>query len=168
MRYLDHYIKWSDLLRPEQNLQDGKGPETEAYAFRNAQICGKKVVENKIMYGVAFGHQKHLSTRLMKSIIEKEEIQEGKEMYWFLETRIPLYLIKEYEENEEKTYLPPFKKPDRYSKHQKRQLRASRKKSIYLYLTRRRDDLQMCLCASCHRDVLLGYPSLLLSFFWTF
>ncbi|XP_021732830.1 DDT domain-containing protein PTM-like isoform X1 [Chenopodium quinoa] len=156
VRYLDYHIKWTDLLRPEQNLQDGKGPETEAFAFRNARVCGKKIVENKILYGVVFGQQKHLSSRLLKSIIEKEETQDGKEKYWFIETRIPLYLIKEYEENAEKTNLPPLKKPDRYTKHQKRQLKASRKRAVFLYLTRKRDDLQMCFCASCHRDVLLG------------
>ncbi|KAL2937545.1 DDT domain-containing protein PTM [Bienertia sinuspersici] len=155
MRCLDYHIKWSDLLRPDQYLQDGKGPETEAFAFRNARICGKKVAENKIMYGVVFGHQKHLSSRLMKSIIEKEESDDGTK-YWLYESRIPLYLIKEYEENAEKTYLPPPKKPDRYSKRQKRQLKASRKRATFLYLFRRRDDMQMCLCASCHRDVLLG------------
>lgn len=156
VRYLDNHVKWSDLLRPEQNLQDGKGPETEAHAFRNARICGKKVVENKIMYGVAFGHQKHLSSRLMKSVIEKEETQDGKEKYWFFETRIPLYLIKEYEENAERTCLPSSKNPDRYTKHQKKQLKAYRRRAIFLYLTHKRDELQMCLCASCHRDVLLG------------
>ncbi|KNA24645.1 hypothetical protein SOVF_013670 [Spinacia oleracea] len=156
VRYLDHHIRWSDLLRPEQNLQDGRGPETEAFTFRNARICDKKVVESKILYGVAFGHQKHLSSRLMKSIIEKEETEDGKEKCWFSETRIPLYLIKEYEEKAERTCLPPSKKPDRYSKHQKRQLKAYRKRATYVYLTRRRDHLEVCFCAACQKDVLLG------------
>ncbi|KAL9247390.1 hypothetical protein vseg_020826 [Gypsophila vaccaria] len=154
VRYLDQYIKWSDLVRPEQNPGDGKGPETEAFVFRNAQICGKKILENKIVYGVAFKHQKHLSSRLMKSVIEKEEGKDGEETYWFPEPRVPLYLIKEYEENADKTDVPPAVKPDRYSKHQRRQLKASRKE-IFVYLARKKQDLHTCPCASCNGDVLL-------------
>ncbi|GMG98484.1 hypothetical protein Nepgr_000324 [Nepenthes gracilis] len=154
IRYLDHNIRWSDLVRPEQ--QDGKGPETEASAFRNASICDKKVVDNKIMYGVTFGHQRHLPSRVMKSIAEKEESQEGKkDKYWIFETRIPLYLIKEYEENAEKAVIPPLQSPlDTLSPLQRRQLKNSRR-DIFSYLARKRDNMAMCFCASCHLDVLL-------------
>ncbi|CAN4119451.1 unnamed protein product [Withania somnifera] len=68
VRYLDMYVRWSELVRPEQSVQDGKGPETEASAFRNAYICDKRVVENEIRYGVAFGNQKHLPFRVMKNL----------------------------------------------------------------------------------------------------
>ncbi|KAL9225620.1 hypothetical protein vseg_001522 [Gypsophila vaccaria] len=154
VRYLDQNLKWSDLVRTEQNSVDGKGPETEAFAFRNAHICDKKILEHKTMYGVVFEHQKHLSSRLMKSIIDKEESKDGKVIYWLLEARIPLYLVKEYEEKAEMTDILPPIKPDRYSKHQKRQLKASRK-DVFVYLSLKRDDLHVCPCASCHRDVLL-------------
>ncbi|KAH9624079.1 hypothetical protein KSS87_004881 [Heliosperma pusillum] len=154
VRYLDQHIKWSDVVRPEQNPVDGKGPETEAFAFRNAQICDKRITENKILYGIVFGSQKHLSSRLMKSIIEKEECEDGNLKYWFLEARVPLYLVKEYEEKAEKTDLSPPVKPDRYTKRQRRQLKASRK-DIFVYLALKRDDLHVCPCASCHTDVLL-------------
>ncbi|KAK9665994.1 hypothetical protein RND81_14G151900 [Saponaria officinalis] len=154
VRCLDQHLKWSDLVRTEQNPVDGKGPETEAFAFRNAHICDKKMLGNKIMYGIAFGHQKHLSSRLMKSIIEKEESEDGKVIYWLLEARIPLYLVKEYEEKAEKTDILPPVKPDRYSKQQMKQLKASRK-DIFIYLALKRDDLHVFPCASCHKDVLL-------------
>uniref|UniRef100_F6H9H9 Membrane-bound transcription factor PTM chromo domain-containing protein n=1 Tax=Vitis vinifera TaxID=29760 RepID=F6H9H9_VITVI len=75
-RYLDHHIRWGDLVRLEQNIHDVKDPETEASAFRNTFICDKKIVENKIRYGVAFGNQKHLPFRVMKNIIEFKEIQD--------------------------------------------------------------------------------------------
>uniref|UniRef100_A0A5B6ZD09 DDT domain-containing protein PTM n=1 Tax=Davidia involucrata TaxID=16924 RepID=A0A5B6ZD09_DAVIN len=156
VRYLDLHVRWSDLVRPEQNLQDGKGPETEASAFRNAFICDKKIVEGKITYGVAFGNQKHLPSRVMKNIIEVEQSQDGKDKYWFSEMRIPLYLIKEYEEKVEKTLLPLADKPmNLLSKLQRRQLKASRK-DIFTYLSRKRDNLDKCSCASCQLDVLLG------------
>lgn len=155
VRYLDLHVRWSDLVCPEQNLQDGKGPEVEASAFRNALICDKKVVENKIRYGVAFGNQKHLSSRVMKTIIEMEQSQDGKDTYWFLETRIPLYLIKEYEERVEKLFAPSSKKgSNALSKLQRRQLKASRK-DIFSYLERKSDNLDKCSCASCQLDVVL-------------
>ncbi|KAA8544185.1 hypothetical protein F0562_022179 [Nyssa sinensis] len=156
VRYLDLHVRWSDLIRPEQNLQDGKGPETEASAFRNAFIRDKKIVEEKIRYGVAFGNQKHLPSRVMKNIIEVEQSQDGKEKYWFPDMRIPLYLIKEYEENIDKTILPLAEQPmNALSKLQRWQLKASRK-DIFTYLSRKRDKLDKCSCASCQLDVLLG------------
>ncbi|XP_021640454.2 DDT domain-containing protein PTM isoform X2 [Hevea brasiliensis] len=155
VRYLDLHVRWSDLVRPEQNIQDGKGPDTEASFFRNAIICDKKTEENKIRYGVAFGNQKHLPSRIMKNIIEIEQSADGKEKYWFFETHVPLYLLKEYEEKADKMFLPSAKKSlNELSKLQRRQLRATRR-DIFLYLAYKRDKLERCSCASCQRDVLL-------------
>lgn len=155
VRYLDLHIRWGDLVRPEQNIQDVKGPETEASAFRNAFICDKKIVENKIRYGVAFGNQKHLPSRVMKNIIEVEQIQDGNDKYWFYEMRIPLYLIKEYEESVETLLLSDKQPSNVLSKLQRLQLKASRR-DIFSYLMRKRDNLDKCSCASCQLDVLLG------------
>ncbi|XP_057955808.1 DDT domain-containing protein PTM isoform X2 [Malania oleifera] len=155
VRYLDLHVRWSDIPRPEQNLQDSKGPETEASAFRNAFICDKKIVDNMIRYGVAFGNQKHLPSRVMKNIIEVEENQDGKDKYWFLEIHIPLYLIKEYEERSVEVLLPSDGKPSNgLSVLQRRQLKASRR-DIFSYLARKRDNLDMCSCASCQLNVFI-------------
>ncbi|KAL0681551.1 hypothetical protein Bca4012_048398 [Brassica carinata] len=81
-RYLDMNIRWSELVRPEQNLQDVKGPETEAAVFRNASICDKKIIDSKVRYGVAFGNQKHLPSRVMKNVIEVEKTEDGNEKFW--------------------------------------------------------------------------------------
>ena len=156
MRCLDLHVRWNDLVRPEQNLQDGKGPETEASAFRNAFVCDKKNMGDKIIYGVAFGNQKHLPSRVMKNVIDVEQSQDGSEKYWFSEMRIPLYLVKEYEENLSKMDLPLADKPvNALSNLQIRQLKASRK-DIFSYLSCKRDNLDKCCCASCQLDVLLG------------
>ncbi|KAL7198312.1 hypothetical protein ACSBR2_020753 [Camellia fascicularis] len=156
VRYLDLHVRWSDLVCPEQNLQDGKGPETEASAFRNAFVCDKKNVEHRIIYGVAFENQKQLPSRVMKNIIEVEQRQDGREKYWFSETHIPLYLIKEYEQDIGKSLLPLAGKPANVlSNVQRRQLKASRK-DIFSYLSCKRDNLDKCHCASCQLDVLLG------------
>jgi len=89
-------------------------------------------------------------------MIEIEQTQDGKEKYWFSESRIPLYLIKEYEENVDKVHLPLANKPvNALSKLQRQQLKASRK-DIFSYLSCKRDNLVKCYCASCELDVLLG------------
>ncbi|KAL9171363.1 hypothetical protein ABFS82_04G204400 [Erythranthe guttata] len=149
VRYFDLHVRWSDLVRQEQNPADGKGPETEASAFRNALICEKKIVGHEMRYCVAFGSQKHLPSRLMKNIAEVEQLlDDGKERYWFSETRIPLYLIKEYEEKLEKD-----KPVDVLSKLQRRQQKIYRK-NIFSYLSRKQDDTVTSYCCSCHQDVL--------------
>ncbi|XP_010454541.1 PREDICTED: DDT domain-containing protein PTM-like isoform X5 [Camelina sativa] len=155
VRYLDMNIRWSELVRPEQNVQDVKGPETEATVFRNASICDKKIIDNKVRYGVVFGNQKHLPSRVMKKITEVEKTEDGKEKYWFHEARVPLYLIKEYEESLPRVHIPFIKKPSRkISKLQKMQLKASRA-NIFSYLASRRDNTEKCSCASCHLDVFV-------------
>ncbi|XP_048234477.1 DDT domain-containing protein PTM isoform X2 [Ricinus communis] len=155
VRYLDLHVRWTDLVRPEQNNQDGKGSETEASVFRNAIICDKKIEKNKICYGVAFGNQKHLPSRIMKNIIEIEQSVDGKEKYWFSETHVPLFLIKEFEERVDQVALPSAKKSlNELSELQRKQLKYSRR-DIFLYLTFKRDKLERCSCASCQHDVLI-------------
>ncbi|KAL2328516.1 hypothetical protein Fmac_021943 [Flemingia macrophylla] len=152
VRYLDSYLRWSDLIRPEQNIQDGKGQETEASAFRNANICDRKLVEGRSCYGIAFGSQKHLPSRVMKNVVEIEKGPEGREKYWFHEMRIPLYLVKEYEEgngnmpcNEEHLNTA--------SELHRRRLKAICK-DIFFYLTCKRDNLDVVSCSVCQMGVL--------------
>ncbi|KAJ7981103.1 DDT domain-containing protein PTM [Quillaja saponaria] len=122
VRCLDFHLRWSDLLCPEQNLQDSKGLETEASAFRNAIIS--------------------------------EPGPDGKEKYWLSETRIPLYLIKEYEESIHK--VPSAEEGlNLLSKLHRRQLKATRK-DIFFYLTCKRDNLDLCSCSVCQLGVLVG------------
>lgn len=154
VRYLDLYVRWNDLVRPELSAQDAKGPETEASAFRNAYVCDKKIVENETRYGVAFRSQKHLPSRVMKTVIEVEQSQDGKEKYWFAETRIPLYLIKEYEEHcmkEASVNMPVNALAKLRSRHSK----VSRK-NVFSYLVRKRDKCEMQDCSVCKLDVLQG------------
>ncbi|KAK6926666.1 Zinc finger, PHD-finger [Dillenia turbinata] len=155
VRYLDLHIRWADLTRPEQIVQDGKGPETEAAAFRNASIADKKFVENKIIYEVAFENQKHLPSRVMKNKIAIDQCHDRTEKYWFYETHIPLYLIKEYEQQQSAKLFTPVStmQPSiALSKLQRIQLKAPRK-DVYTYLTCK--GKEKCFCASCHLDVLI-------------
>ncbi|CAN4098961.1 unnamed protein product [Withania somnifera] len=154
VRYLDMHVRWSDFASPEQSLLDGKGPESEA-AFRNASICYKRIVGNEVRYSVAFGNQKHLPSRVKKSIIEVEQsLEEGKERYWFSESRIPLYIIKNYEGNLEKDIPSANKFASALPKLQRRCLVASCK-DIFSYLAQKRDGNAKHCCASCEMEVSL-------------
>ncbi|XP_023738116.1 DDT domain-containing protein PTM [Lactuca sativa] len=151
VRYLDLHVRWSELVRPDQPIQEGKGPETEASAFRNACIVDKKASGNKISYGVVFENQKHLPSRVLKNVLEVEESGDNKDKYWFVEMRIPLYLIKEYEM--EKGILP-----NSDNKHvitlKKKQLKSkSSGKNIFSFLLDKRDNPGKCLCTLCQLDV---------------
>ncbi|KAH6774734.1 hypothetical protein C2S51_013138 [Perilla frutescens var. frutescens] len=147
VRYLDIHVRWGDLSHPEQMLIDGKCSEAEVSAFRNAFICGKKIVEQEVRYCVAFGSRKHLPSRVMKNVAEVEKIlEDGKERYWFSETFIPLYLIREYEQKVEK-----HKSVNVLSKLQRRQLKASRE-NIFSFLSWKQGNT-VPNCCSCHQDV---------------
>ncbi|PIN00987.1 Nucleosome remodeling factor, subunit NURF301/BPTF [Handroanthus impetiginosus] len=147
VRYFDFHVRWADMVRPEQTPPDGKG-DTETSAFRNAFICDKKNLEHEVRYCVAFGSQKHLPSRVMKNIAEVEQLGDGKGRYWFSETRIPLYLIKEFEEKVGKS-----KSVDVPSKLQKIQQKPSHK-NIFSYLLRKQENMLKSSCCSCHQDVL--------------
>lgn len=152
-------MRWNDLVRPEQNAPDGKGADAEASAFRNAFICDKKSLGNDVRYCIDFGNQKHLPSRIMKSVAEVEQIlNDGKERYWFAETRIPLYLIKEYQEK-----AVTSKSLD-MPKLQRRQGKASRK-NIFSYLARKQDIITRSNCSSCQHDVLYRYFTDMFLFF---
>ncbi|XP_028808128.1 DDT domain-containing protein PTM [Neltuma alba] len=154
VRYLDFNLRWSDLICPEQNLQDGKGQETESSAFRNANICDKKELGGKLLYGVVFRNQKHLPSRIMKNIVEVEQGQEGKEKYWFSEARVPLYLVKEYEAGIGK--MPSHQENLKLESQLRRRRLKAACKDIFLYLTCKRDNWDIFSCAVCQMDVLAG------------
>ncbi|KAL5580231.1 hypothetical protein UlMin_012673 [Ulmus minor] len=152
VRYLDLHLRWSDLAHPEL---DSKSTDTEASAFRNGTICIKRIVEKKVQYGVAFGSQKHLPSRILKQIVEVERKQDGKDLFWFPENRVPLYLIKEYEGRISEVDLPSIQEPfNLMPKLQKRLLRPPQR-DIFFYLVCKRDNLEMCTCCSCQKGVIL-------------
>lgn len=154
VRYLDLHVRWGDLGRPEQMPSDGKSLEAESSAFRNAFIHGKKIVEGEVRYCVAFGSRKHLPSRVMKNIAQIEQSMEGgKERYWFSETFVPLYLIREYEQKAEKT-----KSVNVLSKLQRRQLKASHGNIFSVLFSELGNTVRKC--CSCHQDVFYRYFSL--------
>ncbi|KAI7741115.1 hypothetical protein M8C21_002134, partial [Ambrosia artemisiifolia] len=155
IRYLDFHVRWNELVCPEQPLQDGKGLEAEASAFRNACIIDKKIIGNKLSYGVVFENQKHIPSRVLKKVLEVEETGDKKSKNWFLEMHIPLYLIKEYETvvaADVRLPAPDIKHVTKSSKLTKKQLKASGK-NIFSFLEQKRDNTGKCFCTFCQRDI---------------
>nr|XP_043608955.1 DDT domain-containing protein PTM-like [Erigeron canadensis]XP_043608956.1 DDT domain-containing protein PTM-like [Erigeron canadensis] len=153
VRYLDLHLRWNDLVCPEQPLQDGKGPEAEASAFRNACIVDKRTLGNKITYGVVFENQKHLPSRVLKKVLEIEETMDKTEKNWFVEMHIPLYQIKDYEMRVMKTIMPTADKHvSSLSRLRKKQLMASGK-DIFSFLSQKRDTSGICFCNFCQLEV---------------
>ncbi|KAK9068589.1 hypothetical protein SSX86_012704 [Deinandra increscens subsp. villosa] len=154
VRYLDLHVRWNELVSPEQLPHDGKGPEAEASAFRNACIIDKKTLGNKISYGVVFEKQKHLPSRVLKRVFEVEETGDKKSKNWFLETHIPLYLIKEYETvmaADVKLPTSDVKHVTKFSRLNQKQLNASGK-NIFSFLVQKRDNVGKCFCTFCQHD----------------
>jgi len=155
VRYLDAHVRWKDLVCPEQSPLDGKGSDADAMAFRNAVICDKRITENKIKYALTFSFQKHLPLRVTKNILEAEKLQNGNEKLWFLESHVPLYLIKEYEEN---FGLDPMPSSMMLKSHNVLRLHKRKLKDqggIFSYLMRKVEGPSRLSCASCHQDVFL-------------
>ncbi|KAL5709643.1 hypothetical protein ACHQM5_020308 [Ranunculus cassubicifolius] len=155
VRYLDLHLRWSDMPPLEQTSHDAKGTEnSELSAYRNASICDKRVIEDKIQYGLII-NQKHLPSRVTKNIIEVDKNVYEEERLWFSENNVPLSLIKDYETRVEKDLVSFAKTLPVLSKLQKQQLKAFRK-DIFSYLSHREEKVDKCPCASCHNDLLLG------------
>lgn len=155
VRYLDAHLRWKDLVRPDQSPVDGKGSDVDAMAFRNAVICDKRISENKIKYALTFSIQKHLSLRVTKNILETENLQDGNEKLLFLESHVPLYLIKEYEE---KIGLKPVLSPMMLRSHNLLRLRKKQLKGqgdIFSYLMYKGKEPSRLSCPSCQEEVFL-------------
>ncbi|KAJ4795460.1 PHD finger family protein [Rhynchospora pubera] len=157
VRYLNSQIRWKELVPPDQLLTEGKAAETDAAIFRNAVICDKKILENKILYALLFTNQKHLPVRVTKNVIEMEETDNSGGKLWFSENHIPLYLIKAYEEKARPrallglntvipTGLPIIRQKKRLQPYYT---------DIFMYLADRGQRHLKPPCASCKQQVLL-------------
>lgn len=125
----------------------------EVSVFRNAMVFDKRIAGIKLLYGVDFGAQKHLTSRVMKAVIDVEQGQDGKEKYWFSESHLPLYLIREYEESAK---MPlPTKPPTNVLLTVQQLLLKGSRMDIFSYLTLRRDNVEKLCCSSCGNDVPL-------------
>ncbi|KAL5203696.1 hypothetical protein ABZP36_008567 [Zizania latifolia] len=151
VRYLDAHIRWKEFIPPDQIPSDGKSLDADFSVLRNAVVCDKKIVDNKIRYALKFPNQKHLPVRVTKIILEAEDNQDGDGKFWFSENHIPLYLLREFEQKVGASSLPSQGILDSncFAKLYQRRVKAFIG-DVFYYLLHKGD---MYPCSSCKKDI---------------
>ncbi|WVZ88295.1 hypothetical protein U9M48_034831 [Paspalum notatum var. saurae] len=148
VRYLDAHIRWKEFIPPDQMPSDGKNSDAD---FRNAVLCDKKMIDNKIRYALKFPNQKHLPVRVTKIILEKEGDHENIK-FWFSENHVPLYMLREFEQKAGISSLatPGISDSSCFTNFYPRRVKAS-SGDVFSYLFHKGD---VYPCTSCKKDVL--------------
>uniref|UniRef100_A0A0D9XP30 PHD-type domain-containing protein n=1 Tax=Leersia perrieri TaxID=77586 RepID=A0A0D9XP30_9ORYZ len=151
VRYLDAHIRWKEFIPPDQVPSDGKSLDSDFSVLRNAVICDKKIVDNKIRYALKFPNQKHLPVRVTKNILEAEDNQDGDGKFWFSENHIPLYLLRDFEQKAGASSLstPGMLDSNYFANFYRRRVKAF-VGDVFFYLLHK-DDVYPC--TSCKKDV---------------
>ncbi|XP_044374322.1 DDT domain-containing protein PTM [Triticum aestivum] len=149
VRYLDAHIRWKEFLSPDQIPSDGKSSDADFSALRNAVLCDKKIVDNKIRYALKFPNQKHLPVRVTKNILEAEGNQDQNGKFWFSENHVPLYMVREFEQKPGVSSLPTPGIVHSFMNLYKRRVKASTG-DVFSYLFHKGD---IYPCSSCKKDV---------------
>ncbi|CAN6325808.1 unnamed protein product [Urochloa humidicola] len=152
VRYLDAHIRWKEFIPPDQIPSDGKSSDADFSALRNAVICDKKIIDNKIRYALKFPNQKHLPARVTKNILEAEGDQDENRILWFSENHVPLYMLREFEQNSGSGSLltPGISNSNCFTNLFPRQVKAYTG-DVFSYLFHKGD---VYPCTSCKKDVL--------------
>ncbi|XP_037429968.1 DDT domain-containing protein PTM-like [Triticum dicoccoides] len=149
VRYLDAHIRWKEFLSPDQIPSDGRSSDADFSALRNAVVCDKKIVDNKIRYALKFPNQKHLPVRVTKNILEAEGNQDQNGKFWFSENHVPLYMVREFEQKPGVSSLPTPGIVHSFMNLYKRRVKASTG-DVFSYLFHKGD---IYPCSSCKKDV---------------
>uniref|UniRef100_J3N607 PHD-type domain-containing protein n=2 Tax=Oryza brachyantha TaxID=4533 RepID=J3N607_ORYBR len=151
VRYLDAHIRWKEFIPPDQIPSDGKSLDSDFSVLRNAVVCDKKIVDNKIRYALKFPNQKHLPVRVTKNILEAEDNQDEDGKFWFSENHIPLYLLREFEQKAGVNSLPTpgMLGSNRFTNSYQRRVKAFIG-DVFFYLLHKGD---VYPCTSCKKDV---------------
>ncbi|KAM0837251.1 hypothetical protein ACQ4PT_061790 [Festuca glaucescens] len=151
VRCLDAHIRWKEFVPPDQTLSDGKSSDLDFHALRNAVLCDKKIVDNKIRYALKFPNQKHLPVRVTKNILEAEDNQDQNGKFWFSENHVPLSLVREFEQKLGVTSLPTagIVQSNCFTNLYQRRVKASMG-DVFSYLFHKGD---IYPCSSCKKDV---------------
>ncbi|GJM88016.1 hypothetical protein PR202_ga04032 [Eleusine coracana subsp. coracana] len=148
VRYLDAHIRWKEFIPPDPNTSDGKSSDADFSTLRNAVICDRKIVDNKIRYALKFSNQRHLPVRVTKNIFLEAENQDENSKLWFSENHVPLYMVREFELKAGTSSLSTAGVSDANCFNPVR-AKASIK-DVFSYLFHKGD---MYPCTSCKKDV---------------
>lgn len=147
-------------MSPDQIPSDGKSIDADFSALRNAVVCDKKIVDNKIRYALKFPNQKHLPVRVTKNILEAEGNQDQNGKFWFSENHVPLYMVREFEQKPGVSSLPTpgIVYSNGFMNLYQRRVKASMG-DVFSYLFHKGD---IYPCCSCKKDVPFRFfPSLI-------
>ncbi|OQU78704.1 hypothetical protein SORBI_3008G033900 [Sorghum bicolor] len=149
VRYLDAHIRWKEFIPPDQIPSDGKSSDADFSALRNAVVCDKKIIDNKIRYALKFRNQKHLPVRVTKNILESEGDQDENSKLWFSENHVPLHMLREFELH---TFLPTpgISDSNCFTNLYPRRVKSSAG-DVFSYLFHKGE---VYPCTSCKKDVL--------------
>ncbi|KAG2555813.1 hypothetical protein PVAP13_8NG034700 [Panicum virgatum] len=152
VRYLDAHIRWKEFIPPDQIPSDGKSSDADFSALRNAVICDKKIIDNKLRYALKFPNQKHLPVRVTKNILEAEGDQDENSKLWFSENHVPLYMLREFEQNAGSKSLstPGISSSNYFTNFYPRREKAC-VGDVFSYLFHKGE---VYPCTSCKKDVL--------------
>jgi hypothetical protein len=153
VRYLDAYIKWKDLVYPEDHCPDSKAVDKEGVLFRNATFCGKIYEGGEAKYLLDFGNQKDIPICAVKHGRKIEETEGSGNKYWLGEFHVPLYLLKAFEDR--LLHDRPNKGSKQVWKDQNRLMKGSRNKNIFAFLLSKEEMNEKCSCAQCGLDILV-------------
>lgn len=150
VRYLDTYIKWKDLVYPQDHCPEGKAVDKESASFRNATFCGKRYEGGEFKYLLDFGNQKEIPISAVKHGRKTEETEGSGNKYWLGESHVPLYLLKAFEDR-----LLQDEGSKQVWKVQNRLMKGIRNKNIFAFLLSKEEMNEKCLCAHCGMDILV-------------
>lgn len=100
---------------------------------------------------VDFGAQGDPPARILKNVVQTDQSEGGQCKYWFSECHIPLYLIREYEEQGRLNFT---RKPVILSSRHQMVNSITLHKDIFSYLVQKLDMPERLCCQQCQKDVL--------------
>ncbi|CAL4934462.1 unnamed protein product [Urochloa decumbens] len=152
VRCLDAHIRWKELIPPDQIPSDGASSNDDFSALRNAVVCDKKIIDNKIRYALKFPNQKHLPVHVTTNILEAEGNHNENSKLWFSENHVPLYMLREFELKAGISALPNpgISDSNCFTNFLTTQVKAYTG-NVFSYLFHKGD---VYPCTSCKKDVL--------------
>ncbi|TVU25568.1 hypothetical protein EJB05_28069, partial [Eragrostis curvula] len=151
IRYLDAHIRWKEFVPTDQIPSCRKSPTDADFAFRNAVICDRKIVDNRIRYRLKFPNQKHHPLWVRKNILEAEDTEEENSNLWFSENNVPLYMVQQFEQ---RAGISSLSTPAMLDVNSLTNFCTRRGKAfvgdVFLYLFQKGDAYP---CTSCKKDV---------------
>lgn len=144
VRYLDAHIRWKEFVPPVQIPLGGNDPDGAFSALRNAVICDKRIVDNRIRYALKFPNANNLPGPVTANILEADK----NSTFWFSENHVPLYMVREFDNNCSRN-VPGMLDNNCLTNFHPRRVKAF-VGDVFSYLFQKVD---VYLCTACKKDI---------------